>query len=173
MAPHSRFRTQPPVAAAVAALLLALVGCRGDRLPEPVDLILPRADTGQPYSFAAHRAEATLVYFFATWCVPCQLMEHAVAEVARRAEEEGIEVVAVALDLEGRRTVAPYVWGTRPPYPVLVGGGEVARGESPFGKIPELPVVIYLDGRGRPAAALAGVSTAEELLRRAREVKAR
>jgi thiol-disulfide isomerase/thioredoxin len=156
----------------MVAAALAFAGCRGP-LPDPVDLVLPRADNGRPFSFAANRGEATLVYFFATWCIPCQLMEHAVAEAAERGREEGMVVVGVALDIEGRRTVAPYVWGTRPPYPVLVGGGEVARGESPFGKIPELPVVMFLDDDGRPAAALSGVSSAEELLRRAREVKAR
>lgn len=157
---------------ATAALLL-LGACRRGPLPEPVELVLARADDGRPFSFAAARGETTLVYFFSTWCVPCQAMEASVAEVARRGKEEGIEVVGVALDLEGRRTVAPYVWATRPPYPVVIGGGELAAGDSPFGKIPELPAVFFLDEDGRPAAALAGYTTPGELLQRAREVAGR
>jgi thiol-disulfide isomerase/thioredoxin len=168
--PHLRQRIGRALALAAALLLLA--ACRGPR-PEPVDLVLPRADNGQPFSFAATRGEATLVFFFSTWCVPCQAMEASVGEVARRGKDEGIEVVAVALDLEERRTVAPYVWATKPPYPVVVGGGEVARGESPFGKIPELPAVMFLDRDGRPSSVLAGFTSPDDLLRRARDVKGR
>lgn len=153
-------------------MLLLLAACRGPK-PEPVDLVLVRADNGKPYSFAAGRGEVTLVYFFSTWCVPCQAMEASVGEVARRAKGEGIEVVGVALDLEERATVSPYVWATRPPYPVVIGGGEVARGESPFGKIPELPAVMFLDRDGRPASVLAGIASPDDLLHRAREVRDR
>lgn len=163
----------PLVAVSAAAALLLVGACRREPLPEPVELVLVRADDGQPYSFAAARGEATLVYFFSTWCVPCQAMEASVAEVARRGKRDRIEVVGVALDLEGRRTVAPYVWATKPPYPVVIGGGELAVGDSPFGKIPELPAVIFLDRDGRPAAALAGFTTPDELLDRARDVAGR
>ncbi len=166
-------RRSLPLAVATLAALLVAAGCRRTPLPEPVNLVLARADTGRPYSFAASRGEATVVYFFSTWCIPCQAMESSVAEVARRGKAEGIEVVAVALDLEGRRTVAPYVWGTDPPYPVVIGGGAVARGESAFGKIPELPAVIVLDGEGRPSSALVGLVPPDDLLRRAREVRDR
>lgn len=149
------------------------IGCRGKALPEPVDLILARADTGQPYSFAAHRGRTLVVYFFATWCIPCQVMDPFMAQVEQRGSQEGISVVGVALDIEGRRTVGPYVWGVAPPYPVLLGGGDVAAGRSPFGKIPALPAVMILDASGRPAAVFSGVADADFILERAREVQDR
>lgn len=165
-----------PLAASLLLLSLGLLlptACRPTRLSEPVDLVLPRADDGKPFSFAARRGEATIVYFFSTWCVPCQAMEPGLAEVARIGKAEGIEVVGVSLDREGRRTTAPYVWGTKPPYPVVVGGGDIAAGDSPFGFIPEIPAVLILDGAGRPAASISGVAGVELLLSRAREVKGR
>lgn len=147
--------------------------CRPVPLPEPIELVLPRADNGKPFSFGARRGEATIVFFFSTWCVPCQAMEPALAEAARLGKPEGIEVVGVSLDREGRRTTAPYVWATQPPYPVVIGGGELAEGQSPFGVIPELPAVLILDREGRPATSISGLAGLELLLARAREVKRR
>ncbi len=159
------------LAAALAASLLA--ACRRDALPEPIDLSLPQAVTAEPYSFAAKRGGPVVIFFFATWCVLCQAMEPAVAEAAHRGRAEGIEVVAVALDLEGRRIVAPYVLASRPPYPVLLGGPRVASGRSPLGHIPRLPAVLILDSSGRPAWSFSGLADADFILERAREVGGR
>jgi thiol-disulfide isomerase/thioredoxin len=153
--------------------LALLASCRSEPLPEPVNIALPRAVDGRPFSFLERKGDATVVFFFSTWCVPCQAMEPFVAEVARRGAREGVEVVGVALDKEGNKTVAPYVLATDPPYPVVLGGGAIAEGRSPFGRIPELPAVIFLDGEGRPAAALTGVADTDMLLERAREVRSR
>ena len=120
------------------ALILALAACRRAPLPEPVHLSLPRAVEGTPYSIQAGKGEATIVFFFSTWCVLCQAMEPFVAEAARRGRAEGIEVIAIALDKEGRQTVAPYVAAVQPPYPVLVGGAAIAEGRSAFGRIAEI-----------------------------------
>ncbi|HWV37051.1 MAG TPA: TlpA disulfide reductase family protein [Vulgatibacter sp.] len=154
-------------------ILFALAACRKQPLPEPVSLVLPLAETGAPWSFDSTRGEVTMVFFFATWCIPCQAMEPSVARAAIEGRDEGIRTVGVALDVDGRRTVAPYVGATQPPYPVVVGGGSVARGESPFGRIPELPAVYFLDREGRPAAVVAGVAGSTMLLERAREVRER
>lgn len=136
----------------------------------PVNVTLPRASDGRPYSLSERRGEATIVYFFTTWCIPCQALEREIAEAAIRGEREGIEVVGVALDIEGRKLVAPYVAATDPPYPVLIGGGDVAAGKSDFGRIPELPAVLILDGGGHVRAAITGLVTSDALLERARAV---
>jgi len=156
-----------------AALLAAFAGCRRASLPDPIDYALPHALTGAPYSFADQRGHPVVIFFFATWCVLCQAMEPAVAEAAHRGRAEGIEVVAVALDLEGRKMVAPYVQALQPPYPVLAGGKAVASGRSPFGHIPRLPAVLVLDSTGRPAWSFSGLADADFILQRAREVRAR
>lgn len=152
--------------------LSMLASCRGRPLPEPVNLTLRQADDGRLYSFLDRRGKATIVYFFSTWCVPCQAMELFVGEAAREGRKEGIETVGVALDRDGT-LVHPYVLATRPSYPVVLGGGTIAQGESPFGRIPELPAVIFLDGEGRPSAVMTGVANTQMLLERAREVAKR
>lgn len=150
----------------------SLAACRSRPLPEPVRLTLRRADDGSLYSFEERRAPATIVYFFSTWCVPCQAMDAFVAETATIARKEGIETVAISLDTEAA-ILRPWVLQARPPYPVLFGGGSIAKGESPFGRIPELPAVIFLDGEGRPSSALLGLANTQTLLERAREVERR
>lgn len=157
----------------LACALVLLASCRSEPLPEPVNLALPRAIDGKPFAIQERKGDATLVFFFSTWCVPCQAMEPFVGEVARRGAREGIEVIGIALDREGNKTVGPYVMATEPPYPVLLGGGAVAEGRSPFGRIPELPAVVFLDSEGRPAAVLTGVADTDLLLERAREVRGR
>lgn len=158
-------------AALLAVLLFA--GCRRDPLPDPIDLVLAEALTAEPYAFSAQRGEVVVVFFFATWCVLCQAMEPSIAEAAHRGRAEGVEVVAVALDLEGRRIVAPYVAASRPPYPVLLGGPRVASGRSPLGHVPRLPAVLILDPAGRPAWSFSGLADADFILDRAREVRGR
>lgn len=159
----------------LGVLLVAnlLTACRRISLPEPIDFALPEAITAEPYSFVAQRGQAVVIFFFATWCVLCQAMEPSIAEAAHRGRAEGVEVVAVALDLEGRQIVAPYVLASRPPYPVLVGGKAVASGRSPFGHIPRLPAVLILDPEGRPAWSFSGLADADFILERAREASRR
>ena len=154
-------------------LLVLLASCRGRPLQDPIRLTLPSAETGAPFSFDSRRGSVVIVFFFSTWCLPCQAMEPFVAEAARKGGAEGIDVVGVALDVDGRQTVTPYVRALRPPYPVVIGGGQVARGESPFGKVPELPAALFLDREGRPAASISGLADTEALLGRAREVAER
>lgn len=158
---------------AIAASLFVLASCRGGSLPEPVSLTLPDALTGEPYAFEAHRGRPVVIFFFATWCVLCQPMEPSIAEAAHRGRAEGIEVVAISLDLEGRQIVAPYVLALRPPYPVLLGGKRVASGRSPLGHVPRLPAVLILDATGRPAWSFSGLTDADFILERAREVRDR
>lgn len=158
----------------VLSMLVVLLGaCRKEPLPEPVRLSLPLAVDGTPFSIQQRLGDATLVFFFSTWCVPCQAMEPFVADAARKGRREGIEVIGIALDREGQKTVAPYVLVTEPPYPVLIGGGAIAEGRSAFGRIPELPAVIFLDDAGRPSALISGLADTELLLERARQVRGR
>jgi thiol-disulfide isomerase/thioredoxin len=149
-----------------AAVLLA--ACAHAPPPAPVNLTLARADTGKPYALSERRGEATVLYFFTTWCVLCQAMERDVAEAAIRGEKEGIEVVGIALDREGRKLVGPYVAATQPPYPVLLGGEAVAEGRSQLGGIPEVPAIMILDAEGRPRSVFTGLLDADALLEHAR-----
>ena len=164
-----------PMRATLSLLLLlaTLCACSSRPRPEPIVLTLQRADTGGRYRFEERRADATIVYFFSTWCVLCQAMEPFVAEAARQGRREGIEVVGVALDADGAKLVRPYVLATEPPYPVLLGGTEVAEGRTLFGRIPELPSVMFLDSEGRPSAVMTGLVETEALLEQAREVSGR
>lgn len=158
--------------ATLAGAAIFLASCRGSQ-PQPIDLVLPHALTGEPHSFAAARGKPVVIFFFATWCVLCQAMEPSIAEAAHRGRNEGIEVVAVALDLEGRQIVAPYALALRAPYPILLGGRQVASGRSPLGHIPRLPAVLILDASGRPAWSFSGLADADFILERAREVRGR
>src|SRR5262249_60788132 len=124
--------------------------------------VLAQAPSDAPYVLSEHRGKPMVVYFFTTWCIPCQVQDGQVAEAVR----QGVSAVGIALDLEGATLVVPWVRATNPPYPVLLGGGRVAEGHSSFGQIPELPALIFLDADGRPASALSGIIEAKDIVER-------
>jgi thiol-disulfide isomerase/thioredoxin len=157
---------------ALRPLLLAalLAAACAHAPPPPVDVTLARVPDGARWSLSERHGAATVVYFFTTWCVLCQGLEPQIAEVAVRGAPDGVEVVGIALDLEGQKLVAPYVAATKPPYPVLLGGADVAQGRSAFGPIPEVPTVLILDREGRIRASVVGLVSAEALLDRAKDI---
>jgi thiol-disulfide isomerase/thioredoxin len=66
------------------------------RQPAPA-LELVRAD-GSRVSIAALRGRPVLVHFWATWCAPCREELPGLIDAARRFSDEGLTLLAVAVD---------------------------------------------------------------------------
>jgi thiol-disulfide isomerase/thioredoxin len=111
-----------------------------------------------PYAPAALAGRVVLVHFFATWCFPCLQEVPAVRALHERYGPRGLSVVGVGLDLDGRRTLAPFADSYALPYPVLVASDALREGQTPYGRIAELPSTVVLDRQGRPLAAWSGLA---------------
>ncbi|RKH47001.1 TlpA family protein disulfide reductase [Corallococcus llansteffanensis] len=147
--------------AAVAVGVLSLSGChRGG----PVDagpaflraLTLPSVGPTR-YDPRQLSGRVVLVSFLATWCFPCLADLPTLENLQKTYGPQGFQVVAVGMDLDEGRVLAPFADHYAFPYPVLVSDERMRAGESAFGRIRALPSTVLLDKRGRAVAGWQGV----------------
>jgi thiol-disulfide isomerase/thioredoxin len=158
-----------PGRALVCTLLLGLAACRSG--PRPVEapgagflgaLALPAVG---PERGAAEdlSGRVVLVNFMATWCFPCVAELPTLEALQRDYGPQGFQVVAVGMDLEGAKVLAPFADHYELRYPVLVADETIISGQSVFGQIVVLPTSILLDRQGRAVAAWQTAAGHEDL----------
>ena len=155
-------------AALLAPMFGPLAGCTHARAavqPAPdyrAELALPSVGP-VPFDPNQLRGHPVIVIFFATWCMPCLGQLQFLSAIQRDYAARGLRVVAVGMDLEGRKVLEPFAVHSALPYPILVADPSFFRGESAFGPIRELPAGLMLDGEGRPVAGWTGFARPEAL----------
>jgi thiol-disulfide isomerase/thioredoxin len=169
----------PAWRALACALLLGLAACRS--APKAVEapndgflraLALP-AVGAQRIGPAELSGQVVLVSFFATWCFPCMAEIPMLEALQREYGPRGFRVVAVGMDLEGARVLAPFAEHYGLNYPVLVADERIRSGQSAFGPIGALPTAFILDREGRAVGAWQGVAGHEALARAIEKVLGR
>ena len=173
----SAHRRTLPLAAALAGAL-ALAACGGSEPPtpdpaapasqsvdpavsdsltaaayaDPLDFALPLVG-GDTLRLASLRGRVVLVNVWATWCVPCR--EETPDLIALRGDlaPRGLEIVGLAMDLEGAEKVAPFVQQFGIPYPVVLGNAGVP---DSFAGMLVLPTTFVLGRDGRLVRRLPG-----------------
>lgn len=111
--------------------------------------------------------QVVLVTFVASWCFPCLTEVPVLNRLQKELGPKGFQSVLVMMDLEGGMTVEPFVAAQEEVLlmPVVLPTEPVRTGESPFGKLRELPVR-YLFGRdGTLKLAYTGVGDPADLKR--------
>lgn len=154
---------------AVAVALALTLGC-ARRAPKPTtpppdfrdELTFPTVGS-VPFDRSALDRGPSAIIFFATWCMPCLGQLQYFAALQREYADRGFHVVAVGMDLEGRKVLAPFATASELPFPVLVGDQSLIKGETKFGAIKELPAVMLIDRHGKPAAAWTGFAEPNDL----------
>jgi len=63
---------------------------------------------GRPVDLTAFRGRPLLVNFWATWCGPCVVEMPALDRLAAREGEEGVNVLVISQDLDGRQRVTDF-----------------------------------------------------------------
>jgi thiol-disulfide isomerase/thioredoxin len=121
----------------------------------PADVAFTDAD-GATHHLADYAGRTVVLNLWATWCGPCVEELPALAALARRAEADGIVVLALSTDRGGapvvRRFLAAHgIAGL----PVLLDAkGEAARAWGARG----LPTTLILDRDGRERARVEGAA---------------
>ncbi|MFW5947932.1 MAG: TlpA family protein disulfide reductase [Gemmatimonadota bacterium] len=136
---------------------LAWTGADAPTLPvlEPAPaLALPRIDGGTT-RLASLRGRPVVVNIWATWCTPCVREMPSLQRVYERYRDEGLEIVAVAVDIEpGERradgriagVVSAFVEEHGLTFPVVVDPSGTT--EQEFGT-EYLPTTVLIDRQGR------------------------
>src|SRR5436190_4626453 len=122
--------------------LLAQVPTRGRDLFMP-PFALPDV-TGKPVRLEDYRGKVTLVNFWASWCEPCRAEFPHMASLYKELDRKDFDIAAISDDVSDSKMRA-FVAEFRPPFPILVGRGNMKAVYHYRG----LPYSVLLDKQGR------------------------
>jgi thiol-disulfide isomerase/thioredoxin len=124
------------------AALLAQIPTGGRDLFEPAFALPDLA--GKPVRLDDYRGKVTLVNFWASWCEPCRAEFPHMAELFRDFKRTDFDIAAISDDVSDSKMRA-FVAEFRPPFPILVGRGNMKAVYHYRG----LPYSVLLDKQGR------------------------
>jgi peroxiredoxin len=109
---------------------------------------------GRTVSLDRYRGKVVVLDFWATWCHGCKTEIPWFMQFAKRYRKRGLEVIGVAMDEDGWKSVKPYVRTRKVNYPVVLGNESIARR---FGAAENLPVTLLIDREGNVVESHTGV----------------
>ncbi len=135
----------------LAAISSAPVGCSGSG-PGParprmvIGLRLPAVDGGA-VDLSTHRGKVVVLHLFTTWSVASQVdVDQLIA--AYHHYPDRVVVIGIGLDPDGHVLVAPWRDANHIPYLVTLAPPALQNGESPLGRIVEVPTTVILKRDG-------------------------
>ncbi len=75
---------------------------------------------GQQFSLSDLEGNVTLINFWATFCAPCRAEIPALNELYANLKSDGLEIVGIAVDKEGKEVVEPFTKEYNLKYPVVL-----------------------------------------------------
>jgi len=103
------------------------------------------------------RGKVVLLNFFATWCPPCRQEIPDFVRLYEKFKDKGLEIVGIALDMQGAAVLTPFVKHFKISYPVLLGTRKVVMD---YGGIEGIPTTFFIDRDGFIAEHFVGLRPA-------------
>jgi peroxiredoxin len=121
------------------------------KIPRPAPVfILPSWD-GKVLKSASLKGQVVVLEFLQSWCPDCQKTSPELERIYRKYKDQGLTVVGISHDGEGRKAVEPFVKKYDLTYPVLLGDLSIAinyigitREDASF----HIPYLILIDRQG-------------------------
>jgi cytochrome c biogenesis protein CcmG/thiol:disulfide interchange protein DsbE len=139
------------------AFVVVTAGCSGDKegskdaaadagssIMKAPNFSLPDLE-GETVKFSDFKGKVVLVDFWATWCGPCKLEVPHLVDLYANYNDQGFEIIGIALDNGGADVVAPFVRDNGVNYPIVIGNREVAMA---FGGLTAIPTAFLIDKSG-------------------------
>jgi thiol-disulfide isomerase/thioredoxin len=102
------------------------------------------------------KGKAVLLDFWATYCEPCKVEMPWIAELQKKYEPEGFQVVGVSMDDEAEeRAISEFTRKMGVNYPIVIGSEKVA---DLYGGLDGLPMNVFLDRSGKIVASELGLT---------------
>lgn len=105
-----------------------------------------------------NRNKVIIVNFWATWCPPCKEEIPSFINLYKEYKERGVEILGIALDVEGSKVVKPFAKHMGINYPLFIGGDDV---HQEF-KIDGIPTTLIYNKEGKLKIRHVGFATKEE-----------
>lgn len=101
---------------------------------------------GKTMKLSSLRGKAVVVDFWATYCGPCKIEMPWFVELQKKYGPEGLQIVGVAEDDAGEKTISEFTHKMGINYPILMGTEKVA---DQYGGLDGLPTTFFLDRSGK------------------------
>jgi len=132
-----------------------------DTEPSPAPDIPLKTLSGETITLADQEGKVILVNFWATWCAPCRKEIPDLIDLHASMKSEGLRVVGIALDEEGRSVVEPYVEKMDINYPIVVDTSRSV--ESKFDSMYGLPTTYVVNPDGDIVKRVLGIFPTDEM----------
>jgi thiol-disulfide isomerase/thioredoxin len=117
--------------------------------------------TGEPFTLAAEKKDATLLVFWAAWCGPCIMEIPALIQLHEKYRDRSFQVVSINVDEPGALQKAKTLAAKHGiNYPTLIGSEETMK---QFGGVRALPTSFLIGRDGRIREKLMGLRSEAEL----------
>jgi thiol-disulfide isomerase/thioredoxin len=118
------------------------------------------AGEGKTVQLSSLRGKPVVVNFWATYCEPCKNEMPSLAELQKKYEPDGLQVLGIVMDDPGEKTILDFAHRLGVNYPVLVGTDKVA---DTYGGVDGLPTTFYLDRSGKVVDRVLGGVSKEDI----------
>ncbi len=110
-------------------------------------------DTMQPLS--QWKGKTTVIYFFATWCVPCHLETPKLVKLYETFKQNDMVVIGIALDNADKTRAFAKKYNVA--YPVVYGGREAVKlGQDLGNDQGAIPFTVVIDKGGKIVEVIKG-----------------
>jgi cytochrome c biogenesis protein CcmG, thiol:disulfide interchange protein DsbE len=136
--------------------------------PSEPDVTFPELQGGN-LALPSLQGKVVLVNFWATWCEPCREEIPWLIEFQDKYANQGLTILGVAMDEEGKKVVDPFVQKTQfdvggkqetMSYPILIGNEDLAE---KFGGLIGLPTSVLISRDGKVVKRYIGEVEKNEL----------
>jgi len=125
----------------------------GPRLGPAPEIRVTTLD-GRSFGPEELRGRVVLVNFWATWCIPCRVEMPALQRLHERYAAEGLVVLGLSTDSEGRALVERYLEENGFTFPVAMADPETRRA---FGEFRAIPTTFLIDRDGTIRHRVTGI----------------
>jgi peroxiredoxin len=130
-----------------------------DPMPAP-DLAMETL-SGEEINLSDQQGKVILVNFWATWCAPCRKEIPDLIDLQSEMESEGLLVVGIAVDEEGKSVVQPFVEKQDVNYPIVIDTTRTI--ESHFEAMYGLPTTYVINPEGQIVRRVLGIFPVEDM----------
>jgi len=100
---------------------------------------------GEEVSLSDFKGKVVIIDFWATWCPPCKAEIPHFIGLYSQYKDQGLEVIGIALDINGKKVVPEFAASNNINYAILLGGEDVS---GLYGGIAAIPTTFIVDKEG-------------------------